>query len=446
MPVIPLTVLSDLFNYLDANQIDYSIWKSLENFSAQTQGIGDIDVVFSKQQATAVTEALQIHGFVLDARSIATVGREILVYRTFDYHSRKYTTVHAHFACRFGSKLHKEYRFPFEKLMFKSHILQDGMKRLNDDLFYASRLLIISVQGKYNDPILERIITQLQNNPTHNSILEQVIETYFSCSTEDFLHHSKSNPDHFFASTANKVKTTLNKENSSDNYIKEANFNRFRPRLIEKIATGFGFSRNKTRKPAEIIIAGHDGTGKSTVAKKACELFSPVAPTKYIYLGRKEWGTINTKINLLRSNRILSRPMSQLWPLSSTTEIALRILIGKLYKLGGAIVIYDRPAYDICIKYENRKNISGYVARKLGEFIGKRHGDYCYFLTALPKVAVSRKPKGKYCETSLSELHEKYAQTLDNRYHSIDTSFINSDEVAAQIVRQYFLNVAGSKN
>lgn len=207
---------------------------------------------------------------------------------------------------------------------------------------------------------------------------------------------------------------------------------------MRKLAKALGRSRHKINRPGEIILTGPDGSGKSTVCKLLKTKMNKLGPAHVIYLGRREWYAPNKWINKYRSIPILSPILGRIWPISSTLELLGKVFFGYLLKKIGYTIIYDRCLYDSVIKFNSGYGLSGKIAKKLCLHFAKKHGDLKYFIFAKPEVALSRKPAGKYSEEYLVKAYNQFAETLPVSYTPLDTSDNSAEEIANQLMDDYF--------
>ena len=149
-----LKKLEHLFNDFVKNNIDYVIWKSLENIDKALAGSDDIDIIFNQEQYNQICQSLHKHNFVEDIESPGNIGGDLKVFRGFDRDSGVFIMLHAHFKCRFGSKEFKEFHFPYESEMLENVKIYHGAKILNDVYFIITRVLIATVKADKPDPYI----------------------------------------------------------------------------------------------------------------------------------------------------------------------------------------------------------------------------------------------------------------------------------------------------
>lgn len=435
-----LDIYRDFFRSCTAAGLRYSIWKSLENFEEQLAGVGDIDVIFDPDQRVEVLEHLAAHHFIFDSKSPATVGPDVKLYRGFDQPSGKFASLHVHFHCRFGSKTHKECRYAHEDEMFRDQVPYKGILRLRDGHFFAIRLLTIAVREKEEDRYVREIATRYKEGlpKQDNAILECRIKEYFECDPAVLMKELAASGAEALHRYRKVVEAAIDKREPRRLYSQKVNAEirkkSFRGRLAQFLRRG----RSKLNRPAQIIITGPDGAGKSTVVDLLRSRFRKVGPCHVVYLGRREWSSINTVLNQLRMRRGWSPWLRPVWPLSSTGELLFRALRGQVLTCLGAYVVYDRSLYDNIIKFSGKHGLSGRLALFLTIPWAKRHGDLRFLLHAEPEVALRRKPQGKYTIEYLVDVHHRFREILPDSYRSIDSSSLSAEHVANQIVAIYF--------
>lgn len=437
-----LHLIQNFFDDCNTAELDFSIWKSLENIEEQLSGVGDLDVVFNPAQRQNIFDMLHRHHFMFDLGSPASAGDDVLVYRGFDEPSGKFVSMHVHFACRFGSKTHKECRYANEQEMFKSHVSYKGIDILCDGHFFAVRLLAASVRETATDEfvavIAKRYFSDLGLSDKY--ILETKLRKYFKCEPEILLQQVQEQGAAALHAYRETVEASLDEDEPRSKYRDHVNSIVKPISWKRKIAIRLGLGRNKLNKPAEIVITGPDGAGKSTVCDLLIERLSKVGPTKVIYLGRKEWSKPNMLINTLRLKPYLSLLFGPVWPVSSMIELLLRRWKGWMLSKLGFFVLYDRCLYDSMIKFDQGYGLSGYFTKKISATYAMMHGDVQVFLFADPQVAISRKPPGKYDLEYLTEMTKKFEQALPESYIRMDSSERTAEDIANEIVKTYFIS------
>ena len=437
-----LKLVRDFFIDCQTRAVRYSIWKSLENLEAQLSGEGDIDVVFDPQQRSEVSALLAEHAFILDANSSATVGKDVLVHRGFDRSSGTFVSLHVHFNCRFGSKTHKECRYIYEQEMFRDFVPYEEIQRLCDGHFFTIRLLSVAMRETPDDPFIEEIACRYEEGiaARDRAILDERIPTYFDCTPAVLFQDIRARGVVALHDRQSIVAAALDEGEARSDYARHAEATKPPRSLRSRLMKVLGRSRNKLNRPAQIVVAGVDGAGKTTVCRLLRRKFSAIGPAYVIYLGRREWSAVNHWVNRRRVGAgPLAWLMRQVWPLSSTAELLLRAANGWARKwLLGAFVIYDRALYDIVMKFSGGYGPAGRVARIVVNFAAARHGDFHYMLEVPVEIAQSRKPAGKYTIPYLRDTQARLSTLLPDRYVRLDSGASDADEIANQIVGRYF--------
>ena len=104
-----LETYKKLLAEFELQNVNYTLWKSLEFYSEQLNGEGDIDVLFKQSQIKIAESIMMELGYAEDLSSPDRIGRKIKVFRGFDIETLKHSTVHVHYGCWFGSKKYKEF-------------------------------------------------------------------------------------------------------------------------------------------------------------------------------------------------------------------------------------------------------------------------------------------------------------------------------------------------
>lgn len=434
-----LKLCHEFFADLERRGIDYVVWKSLENFEEQLQGVGDVDLCFLPYQREQVHAAFRDHAFLADMMSTATVDEDIILYRGFDQTQGVFVSLHAHFHCRFGTKEGKEYRYPHESEMVRDWHDVKGVHRLSDGHFMVIRIFSAIVKRAYDDAFIKEIGRRYTNlDPRDRSVMDVALQHYLDVEPQNFMSKLAAEgapvlKEHFASATAR-----LDTDTGRTEHLRVEQKGLKRQTFRARIMLFLRRSRSKLQRPAEIVLTGPDGAGKSTVCKLLARQFSTISSTYVIYLGRNRWSAPNSWINRWRSRKFICVPLNLLWPLSSTVEILLRVSLGRLLWLLGVTVLYDRSVYDIEMKYHGRRGLIARLVRAVSHWIGVRHGDLCYFTFADPEVAVRRKQPGSCTQAEVIESRKRFEDILDPRYHPLDTTRHSAEDIANKIISDYF--------
>lgn len=432
-----LGVLERLFESMDEEGFRYAVWKSLENLEEALEGVGDLDILFADEDRESVHRFMAEQDFVEDHGSPASIGDDLKVFRGFDGSTCRFIMIHAHFACRFGSKKFKEFRFPYETEMLDNACRCCNVKIIGDGYFTVTRILQATMKRSYHDDYVGELARGFGTLLSEQrSIVERHLCFYFDTDIPELMFLLGKGELRVLGDYYSQVYKRLDAQNSVSQYIQTAK----RPRPIEESLRQtfwrlFRLRRNKLGIPVDLVIAGHDGTGKTSVSLYIEDKLKAVATTKRIYLGRNKWSLPIAALNRQREKRIFFF-LLWLWPLCSTLEILARLVKGKLLKALGFVVIYDRSIVDLIHKYEKKKATVGWFPLMISRFAATREADLRYLLIADPTVAVERKGMHK-CE-EINDSRSRYLKICDGKFTIIDTSKMTVGEVASGIIGDIF--------
>ena len=436
-----LSVLADLFGALEERGLRYTIWKSLENYAEQLDGDGDVDVLFDDRDRAAVHRLMAEIGFPEDFGTDASVGEDVKVFRGFDGETATHTSIHAYFFCLLGSKTYKEYRFPFESEMLQDSTRVDGVFRADQGHFVTTRLLMVTLRQTFEDTYVCRLAHTFPDlDPHARDIVNRHVRFYFGADPESLLAELAKGEPACLASYREHVHQMMDSQFCIAGRIEQVKrvksklswFQRWVPRLLK-------FSRNKLATPIGVLLAGHDGTGKTTVSKLLERQLSAVGPSRRIYLGRNDWSSLNASIDRRRLQRRY-RFLNWLWPYTSTLEILARLLKGKLRIWLGWIVIYDRSVIDLIYKYDGKSQLGRWFPLWIARVTAGSQADLCYMLTAEPESVVHRKGKHETAEMEL--VRSRYIALADDRYQVIDTTNTTPQQLASRVIADIFLRAS----
>lgn len=199
-----------------------------------------------------------------------------------------------------------------------------------------------------------------------------------------------------------------------------------------------GRSRCKLLKPAQIVLTGPDGSGKSTVCKKVAYHMGTIGSARVIYLGRRHWSPFNRLVDRWRSRPLIGAPLNAVWPLTSTAEILFRVGKGRFLKWMGVTVVYDRSIYDVELKFRRDGRMTARLVCAVARRVGAGLGDLRYFMFAEPRTAAARKPAGTCTVAQVADAKARFEEILGSDYRPLDTSSRSADDVANEIVAEYF--------
>ena len=425
-----LSVYEKLFAALSQAEVGWAVWKSLENLQKAVAGDDDLDVLVKEADRSIVLQVLAEVGFVYDPASPGSVGREIAVFWAVDPKTLKTAMAHIHFQCRFGSKKYKEYRLARESDMLERAIDEGLVRRVGHGDFLVTRVLQATVKRAFDDEYLSLLCAGYPNLTTSEQAV--VAENLTPCFGEDYesVLGKVGQGDRLFLEQYQKVvHDYLDKESSVEGNISCAGE---KPKSAYARHSVFShrFLRNKLGWPVDVVIAGHDGAGKTTVTNLLMKSFSHLSRCRRVYLGRNRWSPLNKIINAMRSRRFCSW-LRWVWPVTSTLELLGRIAYGKILKFFGFIVFYDRSILDLKLKYEGEPLSEAWFPLLVTRLLNGRESDLCFLLVAEPDVAFSR--KRNQSKEHLSALRDAYMDVCGASYQFIDTSSSSALEVAGGI-------------
>lgn len=417
--------LTNLFTSFHKNNIDYVVWKSLENIHAALDGQDDLDILFNPQQIDSLLQLLLKHNFIQDKKSLGTLGQDLIVFRGFDKNSGKFIMLHLHFKCRFGSKKRKEFHFPHESTMLKNTKLYQGVKLLSDPFFIITRLLVSTLKYPKPDPYLTQLAAKFfKLKSSDQSLVVKYLTSYFGQDIQlIFTKLAKGD-----TAILNSLRPQAYRHIT---HIKKLNT----PVLSGFYLTKRFLPRNKISFPLDIMLSGIDGTGKTSVSKHLALALNPISAIKCIYLGRNTWSWLNTRLNHLRQKKLFNF-LNYLWPITSTLEIFYRYYMGKFFKKLGRIVIYDRSPCDISLKYSGKNILISWFPRLMLALTPEPQATLCYLLSADPATLLTRKDSHNLDQVKKNK--ELYSQQYKNQCETIDTTHLSINQISARIINDIF--------
>jgi len=431
-----------LFEAIEKRNIWYVIWKSLEFWEEQLEGQGDVDVVFDPVQYDEVLAVMWDQHFAEDLGSPNRIGDRIKVFRGFDSAQLKHVTIHVHFDCWFGSKRYKEFVFPDTRELFDHRYRDQGVLRICQGHFIVTRVLMVALRRIYYDVYVCELAAQYETlDEQDRLIVDKHLTNYFNTPIGPLMNRL-ADGDFSCLDEVRESALRLMEQQQPFAQIGEEMARNNHPRsfISHTLARLIGGKRNKLACPMSIMLAGHDGSGKSTAAKMIRRYMAKIAMTKNVYLGRSTWAIPNRWLNTLRQWHGPFRALNVIWPFTSTLEIIIRFLIGKLLVKYGFIVIYDRSTIDLMIKWggESRKIGSWFplwVARKFGR---KAEADLCYLLLANPDAVTQRKPEAGHKPDEIYRLTEFYCEHGGSRFEIVDTTEHTPEILTGRIIGDAF--------
>lgn len=433
-----LSSLQTVFSDLTARGVRYAAWKSLENLEDSLRGGNDVDVLFLDKDREKVFDSLSASGFVVDDESPATLDDQLIEFRGFDPESGRFAAFHVHFACRFGSKRFKEYRFPYEEEMITDAIESLGIKTINQAHFFVTRLLHVVAKENWDDSYLTKLASEFSSSPEiRRERGARHLERYLGSGWEDMISRLAQSGPTALKPVADQIRRQLEQEAPTHPVIERIKaHSRPKHRLNGWARKILPIARTKIGTGAEVLVAGHDGAGKTTTTDALERMLSPVAPTRRIYLGRNTWSRLNAWINKRREGRFPF--LNHVWPYTSTIELVLRLLGGKLRKALGFIVLYDRSLSDLELKYRKESRLKKWFPVLASKLFSRLQGAE-FLLVAEPEEVIRR--KGKHSREEIANLRDWYQQKMP-RARIIDTTSTPPELVAGMIAENVMKGIA----
>lgn len=426
--------IRELYDLLDSQKIQHVTWKSLENLDKALNGVDDVDLLCKPTDRKKITALLLENGYIEDLYSPGCVYEDITVFRAFDPETCKFVMLHLHYALRLGGKKYKEYRFPFEQELLDNTQVQMGAVILKDSYFIITRLLQVTVKKAYQDLYtLELCKKYFTLEKTEQDIVDKYLFLYFQSDVKKLMDDILKKGLPTLEGHSNTVCESFDKHSSIseakykvDNHtIKKSLKFYWIPQFIRR-------KRNKLYQASSIVLAGHDGSGKTSTSQEIVKTLKSVASVKRIYLGRNKWSSFNQVLNKYRSK---IKPLNLLWPISSTLEIVLRFLSGLIFTACGNIVVYDRTLDDLYLKYHDKNLLYSWFPKLSYKILSNYKIKNQILLIADSAVVIER--KGMHDLKEIDQLRESYLDSLTD-FTVLDTSHKNLFEVTGQIIEEAF--------
>lgn len=429
--------LVQLFSSFRSRGIRYCIWKSLENLREQLEAIeGDIDVLFDEAQRDEVFAALRDNSFVQDLSASGIVGNDLFVFRGFADSPRKRIMVHGHFKCRFGSKKHKEYQFAAEAQLIDSAERIQGINVLSLVDFYVTRILAATLKDKKRDPYFGEIAKGVLSLEARQfDIVSNKLQSVFGDSFKEVMERCANGDFYSLANYEGHARELVVTHPAAQQISTHG-------RGVKNILCRLlKIKRNKIGR-VSIVLAGHDGAGKSTTTKALCENLESFGSCRRIYLGRNTWSPINKAVRKLASFPLAHFFFRRVWPLTSTLELLGRYLAGRFWLWCGAFVVYDRSLLDVKIKYRNAHapvdRLAYWIADRI---LSMKPIDECRFLLiADPTVSASR--TGNLNADEIEARRSEYMSAVDSSFSVVDTTQLSEHDVAHRIMQEVLRRIS----
>jgi thymidylate kinase len=433
-----LNKIRQLYTLLDDNSIQHVTWKSLENLEDALNAVDDVDLLCNPNDKQKITSLLQVNGFIEDIYSLGCVYEDITVFRGFDHQECKFIMLHLHYALRVGGKKYKEYRFPFEQEVLDNTQIKLNTIILKDCYFIVTRLLQVTVKKAYQDVYTLELCQQYFELPEQERVIaRKYLQMYFDIDADvlmkDVLENGLAVLNKYYAQVCRQFNMLSSVDEAKlkvDNHKQKKGLRYYWiPLLIRR-------KRNKLYQAISIVLAGHDGSGKTSTSTKIVETLKAECSVKRVYLGRNKWSKINTLINKYRDKNKFS-PLRFLWPISSTLEIIIRFISGQIFKSLGYVVIYDRSLDDLYLKYQDKHLLYAWFPILSFKLLSLIKLDYKFLLIADSDIVLKR--KGAHDLGEIDQLRKHYLDTLKD-FDVVDTSNKTILETTGNIIKQSFFS------
>jgi hypothetical protein len=268
--------------------------------------IGDIDILFDRTQKKQIYILMGELGFVEDKYSTAILDDDFFVFRGFSNKTNQGIMIHGHYCTRFGNKKTKPYCFNNDKKLINKSIDVLGVRTLALDDFYMVRLLSGIFKDKKVDPYLREVFANIPAAVVNSSDLKEFVEMIFGSEWPKLMQEidvSQARWGEDYSLLAN-------------NYVINKRVNRFDQlnisAILGKYAIGL-ISRGKRNKIGmlRVVIAGHDGAGKSSAVQNVSDILKKYGTAKKIYLGRSNWSNDPSFNGSIDEFRIYNRALTQ---------------------------------------------------------------------------------------------------------------------------------------
>jgi len=430
-----------LFEVLEKRNIRYVIWKSLEFWNEQLEGEGDVDIVFDPVQYDEVLAVMCDQHYVEDMGSPDRIGDKVKVFRCFDSDQLRHGTIHAHFDCWFGSKRYKEFVFPDTQELFNFAYRADGVLRISQGHFIVTRILMVALRQAYSDTYVCKLAAQYEMlDKQDRQIVDKYLTDYFQIAVGPLMR-SLAKEDFSNLEVVRETALQLMEQQQPFSKVKaEVKRNNYPKSYLSYILYSLiGGKRNKLVYPMSIMFAGHDGAGKSTATRMVREKVAKMAMTKGIYLGRSAWALPNCWLNSLRQKGGAFRALNLIWPYTSTVEILIRLLVGKILVRFGFIVIYDRSTIDLMIKWKGSRKFGSWFPLWVSRLLSKKaEADLCYLLLTDFQTVMRRKARAGHSSEEISRLTEQYSEYAGVQFDVIDTTDLTPEALTGRVMNEVF--------
>lgn len=345
-----LLISEKLINSLNSSSIAYLHWKGNNHYEDGFNGVGDIDLLVSKNQKNEVHKLLIHLKFAHFNTQAAKFDQDIEDWLGFDYNTGKLVHLHLHFKMILGQLFPNQYVFTIEPFLYAKQDVKSHCFLQNPIIEY---LLLLS--RKYKKCISNKkyaknfdFLKSVLNNTEANHILRDIGLSQLDVELIISSIYNQNLVNEIFRK---KILDRFIRTNCKWPLIEFLN------RTGMSTLTNLGFLYKKktlTNKGFTLVFLGQDGAGKSTIAKLVEEWLSWKVETHNIYLGNGDhYFSWRKKMRDLMPSTFITKPIRALLTISDLKHLAKNNLrkMKNAQSLveNGCIIIYDRYPQ---IKYE----------------------------------------------------------------------------------------------
>lgn len=337
--VIPpaASVVAEMLKRFDEFHIEYCHWKSNEHAVAAVAGDTDLDLLFNAGQRELVERTLLSIGFKLLRAAEHAAYDGIIDYVALDAAALKMIHVHAHYDLRLGEKFVKSYRLPWERLILDTRVLQadSRMFATRPDLETVLLLVRYSLKLRWRDHV-RMGMGRWRPEDDFTRELKWLLDRV---RTEDVVAHANrllgpqaaaaaesvlSEPE-LTAGSARKLRRAVKGAIACHRSMSAARAFAMALRR-ELLLYWLAFRRRILGQPVPmrrtnpagglvVVVAGIDGSGKSTITERLAHALTRKLDVMSIYFGTGEGAApLFRAINCLRRQARSSRSMDKQVP------------------------------------------------------------------------------------------------------------------------------------
>lgn len=289
--------ISNIFNYLNKEKINYCQWKSTANLNKSFDGKTDFDLLIDRKDSDKLILLLIQKGFKRRQSTYNKTYHSMEDYIGFDEITGKLIHFHLHYTLIMGKRFKKNYSLPLEKLILETAIIDKkfSIRIIKPEIEIILLIIRALIKTKINRSLILMMIMQRnylpQNITDEINYLMQIVDLvevrkncklYFQ-GFNDYLELLISCPINEinllqFFKIKKKVEIELSK------------FNRFNKKKVNLDLHIRQLSAKNSRSyintgGLSIAFIGADGSGKSTISKDIAKWLSWKLSIKRIYMG-----------------------------------------------------------------------------------------------------------------------------------------------------------------